>query len=182
MYGMINIAIQDMITDRYGKMKWESVKSSMSGQIDDFVTMDSYPDELTYSIVGKASELLPMDPQLLLEDIGEYWIIHTAKNGYGDMLNTMGKDMVEFLNNINSMHSRLADTMPHMTIPTFSLSDITHNSMTVHYYSKRKGLEPMVTGLLRGLAKRFDMDCTIEMSTAETVAGTSQMYLVKWQC
>jgi Haem-NO-binding len=180
MYGMINIAIQDMISDRYGKHKWEAIRAAIGTQIDDFVSLDSYPDELTYALVAKASELLPIETPVLLEDIGEYWIIHTAKNGYGELLDTIGKNMVDFLNNLNSMHSRLTDTMPHMVVPTFRLSDITDHSMKVHYYSHRKGLEHMVTGLLRGVAKRFGIDCSIQMSAAEAVAGTSQIYLVTW--
>jgi Haem-NO-binding len=180
MYGMINIAIEDLIISEYGEDSWQKIKQDAGIDTEGFVSMHSYPDTLTYSIVGEASKQLNIEATTLLEKIGEYWIIHTAKVGYGDLLDAAGGDIVEFLKSLNAMHSRLANIMPQMQIPTFELSDITPKSMTIHYRSHRKGLEYMVVGLLKGLGKRFELECSIEMTDAISVEGTYQMYKLKW--
>jgi hypothetical protein len=85
------------------------------------------------------------------------------------------------MKNLNSMHSRLAHIFPGMVIPTFELSDITDRGMTVHYKSTRQGLEYMVIGLIRGLGKKFQLNCDIRMTDAEPAEGTSQKFEVTWQ-
>jgi hypothetical protein len=181
MYGMINIAIQDLIIDEYGPAAWDTIKVKAGLETDGFVSMHTYPDPLTYSIVGKASESLGVPATVLLEKIGEYWIIHTARAGYGDILDMNGDNIVSFLKNLNAMHSRLVNVMPQMSIPTFELSEITDHSLTLHYRSHRKGLEHMVIGLLRGLGKKFNLDCAVQMTDAMDVEGTYQKYALTWQ-
>jgi hypothetical protein len=59
--------------------------------------MKSYPDEITFSLVGAASEVLQLSPEAILEAFGEYWILYTADEGYKDILNIYGKTLLEFL-------------------------------------------------------------------------------------
>ena len=180
MYGMINNALQQMIVTHYGDAQWGRIKLEAGVDIDGFVSMHSYPDQITYNIVGHAANILSVPATSLLEEVGEYWIIHTAQVGYGDMLNMVGDNLVDFMKNLNSMHSRLSHMFPSMIIPTFEISDVTDRSMIVHYKSKRQGLEYMVIGLIRGLGKKFELDCDIRMTDAELFEGSSQKFEVTW--
>jgi hypothetical protein len=62
-------------------------------------------DKLTYDVVAAASEVLNLPAEQVLEVFGEYWIEFTMTKGYGKMLEMTGKDMPEFLSNLNSMHT-----------------------------------------------------------------------------
>lgn len=180
MYGMINNAIQDMIIEEYGDKVWDSIKNSAGLQTDGFVSMESYPDGVTYSLVSETCKATGADASDLLERIGEYWIVHTARAGYGEILELAGTNIVEFMSNINSMHSRLSNIMPGMLIPTFDIEEAASNSMIVRYHSHRKGLEPMVKGLLQGLGKRFGIQCTVTLLEGQASTGTDQKYEVIW--
>jgi hypothetical protein len=46
--------------------------------------------------------------------------------------------------------------MPALRPPRFRLNVIDDTTMRLEYYSTRQGLAPMVVGLLKGLAIRFD--------------------------
>ncbi len=180
MYGMVNIAIQEMVKNQYGTDKWEAVKTALGLEEDGFVMMQSYPDALTVSLIGKTAEVTGRAPAMLLEEIGYYWISYTAVAGYGELLDMLGDDLITFMKNVNSMHTRLIDNMPHMRVPTFEVEALSDRSMSVHYHSQRKGLEPMVVGLIKGAGHKFGHTCTVQMRESHPAEGVSQVFLVQW--
>ena len=55
MYGMVNKAIADLVCSGFGEDKWEEIKAKAAIDIDFFISNESYPDEITYKLVGSAS-------------------------------------------------------------------------------------------------------------------------------
>lgn len=163
MYGLVNRAIEGLVTDKFGAEAWTRICARADlDHGDGFVAMDAYDDALTYALVGAASEELGLDPAQVLESFGEYWTLYTIEEGYGDMLTMMGATLEEFLDNLDSMHERIRATMPDLVPPSFEREEQPDGSSILHYRSTRPGLAPMVIGLLRGLAARFDADLEIE--------------------
>ena len=117
MYGMVNKAIQDLVSTNFGEDKWLTIKEKVGFEDDFFISMQSYPDELTYDLVGAASEVLELDPAAILEAFGEYWILYTAEEGYGEMLALSGSTLAEFLGNLNLLHERITNIMPQLKPP-----------------------------------------------------------------
>lgn len=68
MYGLINLAVKDLITTKFGAEVWEKVYAEARKSIDQsqndatefasWVGMMSYPDELTYALVAAASKVV----------------------------------------------------------------------------------------------------------------------------
>ena len=58
MYGIVNKAIQGLVTEQFGEQVWNKVKESSGVNIDTFLSSESYPDETTYKLAGAASEVL----------------------------------------------------------------------------------------------------------------------------
>lgn len=58
MYGIVNKAIQGLITDSFGESLWLKVKEKSGILIDGFLSSDPYPDEITYRLAGAAAEVL----------------------------------------------------------------------------------------------------------------------------
>ena len=54
---MVNKAIQDLVTNNFGEDKWIAMKEKVGFEDDFFISMQSYPDKLTYDLVGAASEI-----------------------------------------------------------------------------------------------------------------------------
>jgi hypothetical protein len=157
MYGLVNKAIQDLICEKFGEDKWMEIKKLSGFEDDFFVGLQSYPDSLTYTLVKNASKVLGADASVVMEAFGEYWILYTASEGYGDMLELAGDNFVDFLNNLDMLHNRVAGIMPGLIPPQFSTRNETSNSIELEYRSQREGLTPMVIGLTRGLCKRFEL-------------------------
>lgn len=178
MYGMINLAIEQMITENYGISVWEQIKTKAGVKETHFVSMQPYDDKLTYGLIGTASEVLQTPMPELLEKFGEYWILYTAQEGYGDLLNLGGNNLPEFLANLNLLHVRVGNMMPGLVPPAFEVTNAAERSLTLIYRSKRQGLSPMIIGLIKGLGKRFGTPCEVQM-----VPGTDEAsfaYQIRW--
>jgi hypothetical protein len=155
MYGLVNRALEELIRTTHGDDAWEKIKERAGVDIEVFVRMDAYPDDITYRLVGAASELLNQSPDSLLKAFGKYWTLYTGREGYGDLLDAAGNTLQEALANLDDLHVRVGLMYPELKPPSFRCTDVTAEGLVLHYYSSRAGLAPMVIGLIEGLGKRF---------------------------
>lgn len=154
MYGLVNQAVQEMVLEKFGPEAWEKIRDE-AGVDDVFIAMDQYPDEVTIKLVGAACKTLGAEAPAVLEMFGKYWVDFTGK-AYGDLFKMSGSTFLTFLQNLNSLHTRVAQMMPDLKPPSFSVTDQKDDTFVLHYHSCRPGLYPMIGGLLEGLGKRFN--------------------------
>lgn len=181
MYGLVNKAVEDLVKGNFGEEAWLKIKEKAQVNEGAFVSMKSYHDDVTYSLVGAATEVLGLSAEQVLEAFGEYWVLYTAKEGYGDMLNAAGNTLVEFLQNLDALHVRVGNIMPDLRPPSFECTDITANSLQLHYFSDRAGLSSMVVGLVRGLGKKFNTPCEVVLVSDRNKGEDHDIFEVSWQ-
>jgi hypothetical protein len=112
--------------------------------------------------VATAAAQLQRSAQEFLELFGEYWIGYAARCPYGSLMNFTGHDIASFIGNLDRMHTAVVAVMPQARVPSFAVRDGDSNTIRLRYQSDREGLEPFVTGLLRGLLRRFGLAGEIE--------------------
>lgn len=171
MYGLVNKAIHDLVATNYGEATWNEVKQEAGVEVEEFLGMKQYDDKVTYDLVGAASKVLGVDAYDILVNFGKFWILYTAKEGYGEMLESAGDNFVEFLENLNNMHMRVGYTYDNLQPPSFDCTIIDDNNLIVEYNTHRDGLAPLVVGLLEGLGDRFSLNVTIEHIKARADYG-----------
>ena len=165
MYGLVNQAIEDFVKRGFGDVAWKEIKDNAGVNLEMFVSMDSYPDDVTYKLVGAATEVLKLDAAEILEAFGEHWVLYTAQEGYGQMLSMFGSSLEEFLLNLDNLHSHVGLTFPALRPPSFQVERIEGDpGLLLHYRSERVGLAPMVIGLLKGLGRRFSQDIEVRQT------------------
>jgi hypothetical protein len=180
MYGIVNKAIQGLITENFGKESWEKVKQLSGVEIEFFLSHESYPDEYTFKLAAAGAEVLNMPLRDVLIAFGEYWVLKTGMKHYGSLMQAGGNNLKEFLINLPAFHSRVMLIYPKLTPPEFKISNIEDNSLHVHYYSQRNDLKDFVTGLLKGLGKMYQVNVQIiELQTIEN-GGDHDIFIVKW--
>ena len=180
MYGMVNKAVAELVCSSFGEDKWEAIKAKADVDVDFFISNESYPDDITYKLVGAASEVLGLPAEQILQVFGEHWVLKTASEGYGELMDAGGANLPEFLENLPNFHTRIVMMMPKLEPPRFEISDRTSNSLRLHYHTHRPGLAPFVVGLLRGLAKRFETEATIEHAVAKGAEADHDEFVVSW--
>lgn len=180
MYGIVNKAIQDLITDKFGVDEWEAVKEKSQVDVDFFLSNEPYDDDITYKLAGAASEVLGLSVGQVLNAFGEWWVLKTGKEKYGGLMQAGGNNLKEFLVNLPLFHNRIMLMYPKLTPPEFKVSDIGENSIYVHYHSKREGLQEFVRGLLSGLAKMYDKEAQIELLQSRDDGNSHEIFKVSW--
>ena len=181
MYGLVNKAIQDLVCEKFGEDKWQEIKKLSGFEDDFFIGLQSYPDALTYTLVKNSSKVLGADASVVLEAFGEYWVLYTVNEGYGDMMELAGDNLPEFLNNLDMLHNRLNNIMPHLVAPQFSTRNETTNSIELEYRSHREGMAPMVVGLLKGLGQRFKLENYKVKQTEHKVENNEcDVFKIEW--
>jgi hypothetical protein len=160
MYGLVNGALQELLTHRFGEQEWREIARRAGVDDEVFMAHEGYDDAITYRLVASASEVTGLAAETLLVEFGEHWILTTARTRYPTLLRAAG--LREFLLNLPNLHARIALTFDHLVPPTFTCSEREDGAMEVVYRSHREGLQPFVMGLLRGLAEHFQTPSSVE--------------------
>ena len=180
MYGLINEAIQGLVTENFGQEAWVKICAQAGLDHTEFVSMQQYPDSETYDLVGAASSVLGMSPELILETFGRYWVQYVGSQAYGELMDAAGTSLGEFLENLDHMHSRVMISYPSLRPPSFRVQSNSEHEIILHYISERPGLCPLVVGLLYGLADRFETRIEVDSldGTEEGVTGIFKITLL----
>ena len=162
MYGMVNQGIRTFISDNHGPEMWAAICADAGISTDEFESTHVYDDAVTYSLVGSISKCLELDPTTVLEVFGKYWTDFAVETPIGKLIHFGGDNLVDVLDNLDDLHSRVNMSMPDLRPPSFDLEDVAENTYLLHYYSDREGLAPMVIGLVHGLADQFNQKVDVK--------------------
>lgn len=180
MYGIVNKAIQDLVTREFGAPSWEKIKQRSGIDVDFFISNQPYDDTITYSLAKAVSEETGLTLSEVLIAFGEFWVLNTGKEKYGSLMEAGGSSLREFLINLPNFHSRIMLIYPNLKPPEFRISNITENSLRVHYFSERTGLQDFVRGLLQGLGKLYNLPVVIELLQTRDDGSDHEIFKISW--
>ena len=179
MYGMINRFLQQLIIKEYGREHWNKIADETNLSTLFFMAVKQYPDSITYEIVQSASKILDIKVTDLLYLAGERWVDYTLETEFSYVYNIFGNDLFTFLKNLDNLHLNIGNVMPELKPPSFKSTDITTNSLKLHYYSDRVGLHPFVEGLIVGLAEHFNQSVQVQLVAPKSTNNDHDIFLVK---
>lgn len=180
MYGMVNRALEEMVVSGWDEAAWERVKGSAGVDVEVFIGTEAYDDAVTYRLAGAASEVLGLPAGEVLRRFGLHWVLRTAREGYGDLLDAAGRDVREFLLNLPDFHTRVSLLFPHLSPPDFRCTDAGERSLRLHYRSARQGLTPFVGGLLEGIGEMFATPMSIVLDRSRSDGADHDEFLLSW--
>ncbi len=181
MYGLVNKAIQDMVCNRFGEKMWKDIKRKALVEEDVFISMESYPDDMTHRLIKATSIILGLSSSKIMQLFGEYWVQYTAKEGYGELMDMGGDTLPEFLENLNNLHAHVGVNFPKLEPPSFECTHVEEDALVLHYHSTREGLSPMIIGLVKGLGKRFNTEVDVIQIQNRNKNSDYDEFLVKYK-
>lgn len=181
MYGMVNKAIEQMVCTRHGEAVWEAIKAKAGVELDLFIGNEPYEDDITYRLVAAAAEVLQLPAETVLRAFGRYWVLETAQKSYGPMMRSTGRNLAEFLVNLDHMHTRVKLIFPRLVPPRMEVREITEGSLRLLYFSHRAGLAPFVIGLIEGLGEMFATPATVQQIGWRSGNLEPDIFLVAWR-
>jgi hypothetical protein len=180
MYGIVNKAIEDLVIANFGEQKWEAIKERSKIDIDFFISSEPYDDDVTFKLAVAVSEEMNMSVSDVLVAFGEWWVIKTTSEKYAGLMQSGGASLREFLLNLPNFHNRVMLIYPKLTPPEFKVSDITENSIHLHYFSKREGLQEFVRGLIQGLGKMYETPTSIDLIQSRNSGSNHEIFKISW--
>lgn len=180
MYGIVNKAIQDLVTANFGQDKWEVILEKSGIEEDFFISSEPYDDDITFKLAVAVSEEMDMTIGEVLVAFGEWWVLKTTKEKYSGLMESGGATLKDFLHNLPLFHNRVMLIYPKLTPPEFKVSEVSENSLNLHYYSKREGLQEFVRGLIQGLGKMFTTSITIELLQSRELGSDHEIFKISW--
>jgi Haem-NO-binding len=155
MYGMVNKALQHMVEQEFGLEAWQRIRERAGVDTDVFVSLDGYPDEITYRLVGSTAAETGRDADAILHAFGRFWVLETATRNYSYLMSGPGQTFEQFLIALPNFHTRISLLLPNLVPPEFHSQRCGERCIRLHYRSTRLGLAGFVEGLLAGLADHF---------------------------
>ena len=76
-------------------------------------------------------------------------------------MNLAGDTLPDVLSTLDATQSKSSHLFKQPEPISFWISDLTEDSLILHYASEQEGLAPMVVGFVRGLCKLIDTECSI---------------------
>ena len=180
MYGIINKAMEDLVNNQFGAPVWKAAKMKSGVDIDFFISNEAYDDEISFRLAAAVASEVNWSVEEVLRAFGEWWILKTSKEKYGGLIEAGGRHLQEFLMNLPQFHNRIMLIYPKLTPPEFKVTDISSNSICIHYHSRRTGLQEFVRGLLSGLAKMYKTDAVIELIHSSDNNNTHEIFKISW--
>uniref|UniRef100_A0A8C3SI22 guanylate cyclase n=1 Tax=Chelydra serpentina TaxID=8475 RepID=A0A8C3SI22_CHESE len=154
-----------IIIEKFGEETWEKLRTQAEVQ-DTFMTYTVYDDVITLKLIQEACKILNVSEDVVLKLLGEYFFTFCKMSGYDRMLQTLGGNLTEFIENLDALHSYLALSYQEMNAPSFRVEKRTDGTMLLHYYSDRRGLCHIVPGIIESVARDFfNSEVTMEILT-----------------
>lgn len=180
MYGLVNQAMEDLVVSKHGPEAWTRICRRAGVDVEVFISNDSYDDSITYRLAGAATEILGITLEDVLYAFGIHWVLKTASEHYGDLLDAHGANLAEFLDNLPNFHTRVKLIFPELQPPTFKCSDVRPGGLHLHYISHRHGLAPFVRGIVAGLAERYRTPVTVEQLAHRAAGDDHDIFAISW--
>ena len=180
MYGIVNKSIQDLVVFNFGMEKWNSIRERSGIEQDFFISNEPYDDEITYKLAIAVSVEMDMSLSDVLINFGEWWVLKTTKEKYAGLMESGGSNLREFIANLPVFHNRIMLIYPKLSPPEFKVTNITANSMNLHYLSHREGFQEFVRGLLQGLSKMFNENIKLELIQSRIDGHSHEIFKIIW--
>lgn len=181
MYGLINMAIKQLVIDKMGEAAWESILEKSQVKQSHFELLSVYEDDITFKLVEGVCSFSGKTQAEILNLFGTYWVSYATSAGFGPLLKLFGPTFKECLYNLNKMHDHIGALMPGLIPPSFEIEkENSSRDVILLYKSTRSGLSPMVSGLLSTLGARYEIVNLQIEHLGKSNDGLSERFSIKW--
>jgi hypothetical protein len=179
MYGMVNPAVEALVTERFGEDTWRRVQARAGIEDPLFVTMKQYPDSVTYGLVGAIAAETGAPVEDLLHAFGLYWIEFAQRGPWGKVMMSAGRDARELLGALDAMHARIALSFPELRPPSFRTREHPEG-LLLEYHTERPGLTRFVVGLVEGVGRMYGERVSAEPVATRAAGAPFDTFLVRF--
>ena len=163
MHGSICVILKKFVEQNFGNATWHEILRLAGREGLVLSPIQSYPDEIVLNIVGTTCEVLELDLDTALTEVGKFAAPELIRFAKG-MLHPEWKSF-EVLANVESLiHRTIRVTNPGAEPASIQAFELAENQMQV-IYSSQRGLCSLAHGILEGLGDVFEEEITVSKDT-----------------
>ncbi|GMR45551.1 hypothetical protein PMAYCL1PPCAC_15746, partial [Pristionchus mayeri] len=167
-FGFIHESIRQLMLRKYGEELWANVldRSGFEAGKENIVN-HYYKDADTYLLVDSVSVITKTPKEQVWELYGSFLIEYTMEMGWDELVRSMSPNLKGFLDNLDSLHYFIDHVVYKANLrgPSFRCEENQDGTITLHYYTGRPGLYPIVKGVIREVARRvFEIDVSLSIT------------------
>ena len=154
MKGTIANSVAEMVTEKFGKDKWEKILSLADLPKDTvFFPVQDFDDGVVMKVFDSLCHMFDIPLAKAADIFGEYWVTVYAPKYY-HLVYEFAPTAREFLLGLDDMHKQMTKSLPGAHPPHFEFEWQGEKALIVKYYSSR-GLIDFVVGLAKGVGKFY---------------------------
>lgn len=159
MKGVIFNVLEELVIETAGMAAWNSILNK-TGSDGIYTSGESYSDDELFALVGEICIALDMPAEKVVGIFGEY--LFDQLDARHPDFTANASDLKFFLISVDTViHGEVLKLYTNPNLPRFEYQDKGEKQLTMLYRSPRK-LCILAEGLVRGAAKRFGNEVSIE--------------------
>ncbi len=168
MKGVIVNCLKELVTDKFGKDKWEAALEKVGLEKKSyFLATQDIDDAVVLKVVGSACSVLNISLQQAADAFGEHWSCIYAPNIYKSYYHGV-KTAKDFLLKMDEVHRITTDSIPNAKPPRFEYSWENDKTLIMKYKSHR-GMVDFLVGLIKGVGKYFKENLKVSKLSEDKV-------------
>lgn len=168
MKGVIVNCLRDLVTNKFGKDKWEAVLEDAGfDKSASFLVTQNIRDEEVMKLIGSICKVQNITLLDAADAFGEHWSCTYAPNIYKPYYRG-ATSAREFLLKLDEIHRMTTESIPDAKPPRFEYSCPTPNTLLMKYKSHRSLIDFLV-GLVKGVGKYFREDLQVTKQDNNTI-------------
>jgi len=168
MKGVIVNCLKELVTEKFGKDKWEASLEKAGVDKDSFfLATQDIDDGVVLKVVGSVCAVLNISLSQAADAFGEHWVCSYATKIYKSFYQgaTSAKD---FLLKMDEVHRATTVSIPNARPPRFEYSWENDKTLIMKYKSHR-GMVDFLVGLIKGVGKYFKENLKVSKLSEDKV-------------
>lgn len=155
MHGLINVAIEVFTREAFGDGIWQGATEKAGLGFEQFETMLTYPDRLTYDVIDALCVMLDRPRSDLLEDLGTFLVSHPRTERLRRLLRFSGETYLEFLLSLDDLPDRVRLAVSDLELPEMTLEELEDGQFELVCARQMSGFSHVMIGVLRAMADDY---------------------------
>ena len=155
MHGLINRSIQSFVCQTYGRDLWLRVMRQADLGFEEFESMLTYDDRVTYTILDHLAVALSRGRDDILEDLGTFLVSNPELESLRRLLRFAGVTYTEFLHSLDDLPDRTRLAVSDLHLPRMALREYTPGQFTLTCHPGIPGFGHVIVGVLRAMADDY---------------------------
>jgi hypothetical protein len=160
MKGIIAVCLKEMVIERFGIEKWESVLVN-AGETQDisFLATGDIDDRDVLRLIQAACKAVNISMQEIADIFGEYWVNNFSQKVYGGLYRRH-RTAEKFILAMDRLHLDVTRSLANASPPGFDYDWKDGKTLIMTYKSKRNMID-FAVGLIRGAGKYYAEDLQV---------------------